>query len=248
MCEVAARGKEGFVELRQMRVEDIDAVCGIIEQARVRLAGLGIDQWQGSYPDRAAIEGDVAAGRGYVVVGERERTASGEVARGVNDGGSARGGCGKSAAAGGESLDRATRAACDAPLGSVSDVSDASSYVAQAVLASAMFDSSGEPTYDVIYEGAWLTECTSAEPAYLTVHRVAVTDGATGKGVASYLLGRAEDYARKLGCASVRIDTHAGNVPMQKLLAKCGYVHCGTILLADPAEPTRERLAFEKLV
>lgn len=115
------------------------------------------------------------------------------------------------------------------------------------ILATAMLEFGGEPTYDAI-DGAWLTESTSDVPTYLTVHRVAVADGATGRGVARFLLAQAEAAARSHGCKSVRIDTHEGNVPMRSLLAKCGYAQCGTILLTDPAEPTPERLAFEKQI
>ena len=34
------------MQLRQTTVEDIDAAFEIIEQARARIADLGIDQWQ----------------------------------------------------------------------------------------------------------------------------------------------------------------------------------------------------------
>lgn len=206
------------MELRYARVEDIDAVWNIINQARRRLGELGIDQWQGGYPDRAAIEGDVATNRGYVAV---EDTAA-----------------------------------------------------QQRVLGYAMFEDAGEPAYDRIYNGAWLTESpanapaaapadvlvdasaaadasgqdSSGGPSYMAVHRVAVADGATGRGVARFLLGSAEQMARERGFASVRIDTHEGNAPMRGLLARCGYALCGVILIEDSAEPTRERLAFEKLV
>lgn len=40
---------------------------GIIEDGRRALAALGIDQWQGCYPHRGAIEGDVACGASFVV-------------------------------------------------------------------------------------------------------------------------------------------------------------------------------------
>ena len=39
----------------------------ILADGRASLAALGIDQWQGCYPHRAAIEGDVACGESYVV-------------------------------------------------------------------------------------------------------------------------------------------------------------------------------------
>lgn len=39
----------------------------ILEDGRRALAALGIDQWQGPYPHRAAIEADVARGDSFVV-------------------------------------------------------------------------------------------------------------------------------------------------------------------------------------
>lgn len=189
------------LELRRTQPDDIDAVCAIIEQARSRLGALGIDQWQNGYPNRAAIEEDVAHSHSYVVVGSMDDETPDE---GATEG-------------------------------------------RELILATAMLEFGGEPTYDAI-DGAWLTEGTSDAPTYLTVHRVAVADGATGRGVARFLLAQAEAVACLHGCESVRIDTHEGNVPMRSLLAKCGYAHCGTILLTDPAESTPERLAFEKLV
>lgn len=54
--------------------------------------------------------------------------------------------------------------------------------------------------------------------------------------------------AAECGFQSVRIDTHLGNVPMRGLLEKCGYSQCGVFLLANREEPTRERVAYEKIV
>lgn len=56
------------MQLRQTTVDDIDAAFEIIEQAKARIADLGIDQWQAGYPDRAVIERDVACGKSFVVV------------------------------------------------------------------------------------------------------------------------------------------------------------------------------------
>lgn len=131
------------------------------------------------------------------------------------------------------------------------DVERGDSYVVEdggAVVATAMIGFAGERDYDRIEEGAWLTPCTSEDPSYGVVHRVAVASDAKGRGAATFLLARAEDLARANGSASVRIDTHPGNAPMRRLLAKAGYAQCGVICIAHAEEATPERIAYERLV
>jgi len=99
----------------------------------------------------------------------------------------------------------------------------------------------GEPTYDTIYDGHWLTgdDCRS----YIAVHRVAISVKSRGTGASGELVKYACDTAVKLGMKSVRIDTHEGNVVMRRMLEKNGFVHCGVIYLEN-GEP---RVAYEKL-
>ena len=100
----------------------------------------------------------------------------------------------------------------------------------------------GEPTYDVIEDGAWLTG--NGCRRYMTVHRIAVDVKYRGSGAASLLMGYAEDAAREAGLLSVRVDTHEGNAVMRRMLEKNGYTPCGIIHLADGAR----RIAYEKRV
>lgn len=117
------------------------------------------------------------------------------------------------------------------------------------IIATVMVSFRGEPDYDVIDHGAWLTDGTSDCPCYGTIHRVAVDAACTGRGVASFLLAQAEEVARAGGRQSVRIDTHPGNEPMHRLLAKCGFTRCGTIYIAHVEEGSiPERIAYEKLL
>ncbi|MBO4979912.1 MAG: GNAT family N-acetyltransferase [Clostridia bacterium] len=102
----------------------------------------------------------------------------------------------------------------------------------------AMIDD-GEPTYDTIYDGSWLT---GDEDAYVAVHRIAVAGHALGKGVASESLRFVAATAIARGFVSIRIDTHEGNIPMRRMLEKNGFVHCGTIYLTDG----EMRVAYEK--
>ena len=55
------------MRFRKTSESDIDAAYEVIEQARGRIASLGIDQWQNGSPNRALLEGDVARGEAYVV-------------------------------------------------------------------------------------------------------------------------------------------------------------------------------------
>ena len=174
--------------VRVAEINEIDRIMEIISDGREALAALGIDQWQGGYPDRAAIEGDLSRGESFVAV---------------------------------------------LPDGSLA--------------ATAMISLAGEATYDSI-DGAWLTDSVSSDPGYVVVHRIATAKEHRKTGAAGAIVSEAERRAKALGKRSVRIDTHPGNLPMQSFLAKNGFARCGTILLADPNEPTRERIAYEKVL
>lgn len=86
----------------------------------------------------------------------------------------------------------------------------------------------GEPTYDKIYDGEWLTD-----GKYLAVHRIAVNTAFRRRGTASFMLSYAKAAAKALGMRSVRIDTHEGNAPMRQTLCKNGFTYCGIIYLTD---------------
>ena len=94
------------------------------------------------------------------------------------------------------------------------------------------FDITNDPTYAVIYQGEWLND-----NPYGVIHRIAVSDEARGKGVAGFCF----DYAFNK-CKNLKIDTHKDNLPMQKSLAKNGFVRCGIIYLTNGDE----RIAFQK--
>lgn len=78
-----------------------------------------------------------------------------------------------------------------------------------------------EPTYQVIYDGAWPND-----NPYLTIHRLASNGKAAGVARACFAFCAAKGLP-------LRADTHADNHVMQDLLAKNGFVHCGRILLAN---------------
>lgn len=88
-----------------------------------------------------------------------------------------------------------------------------------------------DPTYSYI-DGAWLND----EP-YGAIHRIAV--GEQGKGVAAECFAFASER-----CGNLRIDTHEDNIPMQRCLAKHGFVRCGIIYLEDGDS----RIAYQKVI
>lgn len=99
----------------------------------------------------------------------------------------------------------------------------------------------GEPTYDKIYDGEWLT---GDGGEYIAIHRVAISVSTRGSGLSGKIIGYATDFAVEKGRKSLRIDTHRGNVVMRRMLEKNGFLHCGTIYL----ESGDERVAYEKII
>ena len=93
-----------------------------------------------------------------------------------------------------------------------------------------------EPCYDAI-DGAW-----RQNGAYLAVHRVAVAPAFRRRGVASFLFQEAARIARAEGATSLRIDTHADNLPMRGALEKNQFVCCGAVTIATG----ERRVAYEK--
>jgi RimJ/RimL family protein N-acetyltransferase len=96
-----------------------------------------------------------------------------------------------------------------------------------------------EPTYNEIFEGEWL-----GNEDYIAIHRVAISVKNRGSGISTAIINYASDYAKSLGRASLRIDTHSGNKVMRRMLEKNGFIHCGTIYLEN-GDP---RVAYEKVL
>ena len=106
------------------------------------------------------------------------------------------------------------------------------------VLGTCFVSFSGEPDYDVIYEGAW----QEPEP-YGVVHRVAVTSHRKGQGLAGQMIEYAAAMCRERGIESMRMDTHEDNRSMQRMLIKNGFVYRGIIYLGRDGA---KRVAFER--
>lgn len=94
-----------------------------------------------------------------------------------------------------------------------------------------------EPPYAFL-DGYWLNE----QP-YATVHRMAVSKNAKGKGVGKMLLTIAELLVKEKGIHNMRIDTNFDNLPMLRILDKLGYTYCGIIY-----QRNSQRKAFHKVL
>ena len=105
------------------------------------------------------------------------------------------------------------------------------------IIATLAISFDGEKTYDVIYDGKWLSN-----GKYAVIHRIAIDNEHKGIGIASYILQKAYDICLDNGVNSIKIDTHEENTPMQKLLKKNNFKYCGVIYLED----NTKRIAFEK--
>lgn len=115
-----------------------------------------------------------------------------------------------------------------------SDIRAGYSYVclAEGEICGVFFYQKGiEPDYLNIRQGAWLDD----QP-YGVVHRIAAPTGV--KGVATFCL----NWCLEQSGGNLRIDTHADNYPMQRMLEKNGFVRCGLIDLKDGSE----RIAYQK--
>lgn len=92
---------------------------------------------------------------------------------------------------------------------------------------------SPEPTYEKIYDGAWIDDTLP----YHVVHRIASMPEAHGifKSIMDFCF--AHD-------PNIRIDTHRDNHIMQHNILKHGFTYCGIIYLASGDE----RLAYQKII
>lgn len=86
-----------------------------------------------------------------------------------------------------------------------------------------------DPTYDIIYEGAWLND-----NPYATIHRIA------SNGQVKGIFNTVMEFALN-SYSTIRIDTHRDNRVMQTIVAKAGFSYCGIIHCWNG----EERLAYQ---
>lgn len=95
----------------------------------------------------------------------------------------------------------------------------------------------GEPAYELLTDGKWLTN-----GPYGVIHRLCTHSEVARNGLANLLLASAEVELQHKGVGSMRIDTHPENQFMQRLIEKRDYHYCGNVIIESL------RLAYEKLL
>lgn len=157
--------------------KDVPAILQLIEHGRKRLAILGVEQWQGEYPNEEAILNDLALKQGHVYL-----------------------------------LDNV-------------------------IVAYAAIVFEDDPYYKNI-DGKWLSD-----NPYVVIHRIAVHNDYTHRGVARFIFQSAEKIATKKSVSAFRIDTHLQNHYMRNLIRNFGFTLCGIVQVRDG-----KRLAYEKTI
>lgn len=164
--------------VRIAELKDVERILEIIKDAKTFLKNLGVDQWQGDYPNKETILNDINKNQLFV-------------------------------------------------------------YEEEEVLGFIAIIKGIEETYNIIYDGKWLSD-----QEYITIHRIAVKEEVKKRNVGTKLFEYAIAYAKENNIKSVRVDTHKDNYAMQGLIKKEGFIKCGYIYLKDHSL----RLAYEKLI
>ncbi|MBQ1253635.1 MAG: GNAT family N-acetyltransferase [Alistipes sp.] len=94
----------------------------------------------------------------------------------------------------------------------------------------------GEPAYEGLTGGVWLTQ-----GEYAVVHRLCVSEIFVGMGFSKRFMSAAEAMAAEK-VRSMRIDTHPDNKIMQGLIKSLDYTYCGDVVIES------RRLAYEKIL
>lgn len=109
------------------------------------------------------------------------------------------------------------------------------------VLATVNVSLEPDPQYENI-EGAW----QNPQDPYITLHRFAVHPEFRKQNIANELMDHCITHAQKLGYDQIRVDTHALNRRMIKLLERFEFEHVGMIHVKDPVDS--KRLAYQKFI
>ncbi len=73
----------------------------------------------------------------------------------------------------------------------------------------------------------WQVECNDNE--IFIIHTFAVSPNYAQKGIGEKLINWIEDYAKKTGVKTIRLDCYIGNPPALRLYEKCGFTYLDRI-------------------
>ena len=106
-----------------------------------------------------------------------------------------------------------------------------------------VFDTTPEPSYAHLTEGAW-----QHPGPYGVLHRVAVSPAVRGQGVGGAVAAFGRQRCAALGLPALRIDTHPENRPMRRMLEKAGFTAVGMLRLLGGVDDGAPRVAYELLL
>ena len=90
----------------------------------------------------------------------------------------------------------------------------------------------------------WRVEAEDSE--VMVLHCLAVEPSKKNKGYGKKFVAFYEDYARRCGCSSLRMDTNARNTRARKLYQKLGYEETGIVKCTFNGIPDIQLVCLEK--
>ena len=83
----------------------------------------------------------------------------------------------------------------------------------------------------------------------IVIHILAVHPDYLGCGVGKAVLEYAENFGRRQGARTIRLDTYEKNTPAVRLYEKCNFQECGRVDLGlEPIYGLKWYRAFEKII
>ncbi|WP_349641609.1 GNAT family N-acetyltransferase [Eupransor demetentiae] len=101
-----------------------------------------------------------------------------------------------------------------------------------------------DPIYTALEDGSWLVDGHD----YASLHRVAISDKFRGQKLAARFMTALISYFYAQGARDFRIDTHPGNLPMQKVIANNGFEKRGTVHMEEADHISTARWAYQLLI
>ncbi len=119
------------------------------------------------------------------------------------------------------------------------DIKDENGYfiITDDIIGYVCIDYRGELAYQTL-QGTW-----NSNQEYAVVHRLALKISSRGKNISTTVFQLIENQCIQKGVKYIRIDTDDANEKMKKLLARNGYVYCGTVTFDNS-----EKIAFDKML